>query len=100
MTKLYCSRCKAYTEIENEDRDRTEKGRYRLSGLCINCGKVNCVFTNENYDFKNKTGKALASDRIKRQEASKNRKARKLGLEILASSKEVRKCVRKCLRGE
>jgi hypothetical protein len=98
MTKLYCTRCKAYTDITNEDRDITTNGRYRLSGLCVKCEKVNCVFTNENYDFKRKSAKDASTARIKRKEASLNRKAKKLGRSILDADEEVQKCVRRCLK--
>lgn len=86
MTKIYCLKCKAYTETENEDQDISTNGRHRLSGGCIKCGKVKCVFTNANYDFDTqKSARERAKARIQRKERTLNRKAKKLGREIYDS---------------
>lgn len=100
MTKIYCLKCKAFTDTENEDRDITSNGRHRLSGECTKCGKIKCVFTDENYNFDmhKKNAKEKALDKIKRKERNLNRRAKKLGREILDSDENVQKCVRKCLR--
>ena len=99
MTKIYCLKCKAFTETENEDRDISSNGRHRLSGECTKCGKTKCVFTDENYNFEahKKSAKERATAKIKRKEASMNRRAKKLGREILDADKGVRKSVRQAL---
>ena len=100
MTKIYCLKCKAFTETENEGRDISSNRRHILSGECTECGKVKCVFTDENYNFethKKKSAKEKATAKIKRKEASLNRKAKKLGREILDADKGVLKSVRQTL---
>ena len=100
MTKIYCLKCKAHTETVNEDRDISKNGRYRLSGECTECGSVKCVFTDENYNFEThkKSTKEKAVAKIKRKEASLNRRAKKLGREILDTDKRVQKSVRQVLK--
>src|ERR1043165_274846 len=100
MTKIYCLKYKAFTETDNEDRDISSNGRYRLSGECTECSKVKCVFTDENYNFethKKKSAKEKAIAKEKRKTASLNRRAKKLGKEILDADKGVQKSVRQAL---
>ena len=96
--KTYCLRCKTYTSTENEDWNTTEKGRNFLSGQCADCGQVKVCFTNEKGTFHKKSAKELADARITRKETSLNRRAKKLGREILDADEKVLKCVRKCLK--
>jgi hypothetical protein len=96
--KIYCLKCKVYTETENEDRNVTERGCNFLSGQCVNCGRVKVCFTNEKGTFNRKSVKELAVARIKRKEASLNRRAKKLGREILDADEGVKKGVRKILK--
>ena len=99
MTKFYCLKCKAFTETDNEDQDISKNGHYRLSGECTKCGKTKCVFTDENYNFEahKKSAKERAMAKEKRKKATLNRKAKKLGQEILDADKKVRRNVRKYL---
>ena len=100
MTKIYCLKCKAHTETDNEDRDISKNGRYRLSGECTECDKIKCVFTDENYNFethKKKSAKEKTIAKEKRKISSLNRRAKKLGKEILDADKEVQKSVRQAL---
>ena len=77
----------------------TEDGRrYRLRGDCESCGKLKMTFTGENWEFRQKSKKELAVARTKRQNATLNRKAKKLGLRILESDAETQKCVKNCLK--
>src|SRR5437868_9124866 len=86
--KFYCSRCKAFTNIENEEWD---EGCQLLSGDCTDCGKTKVTFTNAKGSFQKKSTKELASNRIKRKERTLNRKAK----ELLRCRKKVQQCVRK-----
>lgn len=94
MTKFYCSRCKTHTNTENEEWD---EGRRLLSGDCVDCGKTKATFTNAKGSFQKKSAKELASNRLKRKERTRNRKAKELGREIMDADKKVQQCVRKCL---
>lgn len=96
MTKFYCLKCKAHTETqENEDWDEE---RRILLGSCAVCGKTKVTFTNASGSFRKKSAKELAVARIKRKEASLNRRAKKLGREILDADEGVKKSVRKILK--
>ena len=94
MTKIYCSRCKTYTNTDNEEWDEE---RRLLTGDCTDCGKTKVTFTNVKGSFQKKSAKELATNRIKRKERTLNRKAKELGREILNSDKKVLQCVKKCL---
>ena len=93
-TEIYCSKCKAYTDNENEEWDQE---RRLLSGDCIKCGKTKITFVNEEGYFKKKSANQKATARIKRKERTLNKKAKKLGREILDADKKVRRNVRKYL---
>jgi hypothetical protein len=102
MTKIYCLKCKAFTETDNEDRDISKNGRYRLSGWCTECGKVKCEFTDENYNFKThkklkKSAEEKSLNKIKSKERAMNRRAKKLGHAILDSEKKTQRKVRRIL---
>jgi NAD-dependent SIR2 family protein deacetylase len=99
MAKIYCSKCKSHTNTKNEEWD---EGRRLLSGECTKCGKIKITFTNEKGSFHQKSAKELEVAREKRKEATLNRRAKKLGREILDSEnrKKVLRCVRKCLDDE
>ena len=94
MTKIYCSRCKTYTNTDNEEWD--EKCRL-LTGDCTDCGKTKVTFTNAKGSFQKKSAKELATNRIKRKERTLNRKAKELGRAILNSDKKVQKSVKSSL---
>ncbi len=89
--QIYCSKCKTHTETENEDWDQE---RRLLSGDCTDCGKMKVTFVNEKGYFKKKSSKELVTARIQRKERTLNRKAKKLGREILDADKKVQKKVR------
>src|SRR3954454_17781746 len=96
MTKFYCLKCKAHTETqENEDWDEE---RRILLGSCGVCGKTNVTFTNARVSFRKRIAQELAVARIKSNEASLNRRAKKLGREILDADEGVKKSVRKILK--
>ena len=100
MIKIYCLKCKAFTETDNESQDISKNGRYRLLGECTECGKIKCVFTDENYNFethKKKSAKEKTIAKEKKKTASLNRRAKKLGKEILDADKGVQKSVRQAL---
>ena len=100
MTKIYCLKCKAFTETDNEGQDISKNRRYRLLGKCTECGKIKYVFTDENYNFeihKKKSAKEKTIAKEKRKMASLNWRAKKLGKEILDADKGVQKSVRQAL---
>ena len=96
MTKFYCIKCKTYTETR-DDEDWDEERRM-LYGSCENCGKTKVTFTNAKGTFRKKSAKELVTVRIQRKERTFNRKAKKLGREILDADKSVQKDVRKYLK--
>jgi hypothetical protein len=100
MTKIYCLKCKEYTETENEDRAITDNGKPVLTGECRKCGKTKCVFTNADYDYspKKKSARERTEAKIKRKEATERRRAKRLGEKILYADEELQKCVKKCLK--
>ena len=99
MTKIYCLKCKAFTETDNEDQDISRNGRYRLSGWCTKCGSTKCVFTNKKYNFEvhEKSTKERAMTKEKKKKATLTRRAKKLGYAILDSEKKTQRKVRSIL---
>jgi hypothetical protein len=96
MTKFYCLKCKAHTETQ-EDEDWDQERRI-LFGSCAVCGKTKVTFTNASGTFRKKSAKELATARIQRKERTFNRKAKKLGRQILDADKRVQRSVRKTLK--
>ena len=97
MSQIYCSRCKAFTNTENEEWD---EGRRLLSGVCAKCGKTNTTFVNNQGTFKisrKKTAKEKAIAKEKNYQRTLNRRAKKLGYAILDSEKKTQRKVRSIL---
>ena len=49
MSQIYCSKCKTFTNTENEEWDEE---RRLVTGVCAKCGKTNATFVNKQGTFK------------------------------------------------
>ena len=89
---IYCVKCRKYTGTQNGEWVETSKNRSRLIGECVKCGKGKSVYTNKDGYFKQKNTKELAEAKKERRRRTFNRRARKLGQEILmATPKKITK---------
>jgi site-specific DNA-adenine methylase len=95
MTLIYCLKCKAKTDSKSESYEVTSNDQNRLTAICIKCGKKKGVFVGTDGNYKSKNQRELATARIKRKETALNRRARKIGREIIDN--DAQKCVKKCL---
>ena len=103
MVKIYCIKCKQKTDTTGEQQDMTNSGRYRILGDCSICGTYKSVFTGEGWKInpkseRERSKKDKADARVKRQESSLNRKARKLGLRVLSVDKTSQKMIKSLLK--
>jgi hypothetical protein len=83
---IYCVKCRKYTETQNGEWIEMPRNRSRLRGKCVICGKGKSVYTNKEGYFKQKNVKELAEAKKERSRRTFNRRAKKLGREILMST--------------
>jgi Domain of unknown function (DUF5679) len=98
MTQIYCLKCRKKTNTSEEIQDMTNNGRYRIHGDCTICGTHKNIFTGEDWEIKAHSKKELLEAKKKRQDYALNKKAKKLGLKILNADKDVKACIKRCLR--
>jgi hypothetical protein len=97
----YCSKCKKLTNLDENRSRRKEfinhKGvtHYMVIGPCIYCGTNISVFVNKDGVFTPKSNEERAKSREKRAISTRNKKALKIGLEVL--NKNAMPCVKKCI---
>ena len=92
---IYCLKCKVKTDSKSESYEVTSHDQNRLTGICVKCGKKKGVLVNTDGNYKPKNQRELATARIKRKKNTLNKRAQKIGREIIDN--DAQKCVKKCL---
>jgi hypothetical protein len=83
---IYCVKCRKYTGTQNGEWIDKPGKRPRLIGKCVVCEKKKSVYTNNSGYFKQKNAKELVEAKKERRRRTFNRKAQKLGREIMIST--------------
>ena len=95
MTKIYCNKCKGFTDTKSEKTVITPKQRTRLTGICKDCGTKKGMFVSKNKTFHQKTDEELEEARFRRASNSVKKKALAIGYKALYD-KDTTKCVIDC----
>jgi site-specific DNA-adenine methylase len=95
MTAIYCAKCRESTSTKSEKKETTEKGRYRLIGICAICGTKKGMFVNSNWKVNPKTREEREEAKEKREKYAENRRVKKLAKKIKDNDAE--ECVKLCL---
>lgn len=97
----YCSKCRKLTNLdENKCRKKefiNSRGitHHMVVGPCIYCGTNIAVFVNKDGVFTPQSNEECAKAKEKRAISTRNKKAMKIGLEVL--NKNAMSCVKKCI---
>ena len=97
MTKLYCRTCKDYVNVGKEQRiPAVGKGANRIHGTCPKCKKKINSFVGSDWTVAEHDKSEWETIRAKRERATLQRNAKKLGLMIYEEQKCL-DCALKCL---
>jgi hypothetical protein len=96
MTKIYCVKCREFTDTKSEKFVTTKNDRTRLTGICKACGTKKGMFVSKDRTFIPKTEDELEEARFKRATSSVKKKALAIGYKALYD-KDTTKCVIDCL---
>ena len=96
MTKIYCVKCREFTDTKSERFVTTKNNRTRLTGICKACGTKKGMFVSKDRTFNPKTEDELEEARFKRATSSVKKKALAIGYKALYD-KDTQKCVMDCL---
>jgi hypothetical protein len=99
MSEIYCVKCREFTNTKPKAGKlvTTSNGRYRLTGICVDCGSKKGVFTNQYGQTTQKTPEEIADAKIKRSERTFKRQCFNIGYDILTSENDIQKCAKACL---
>ena len=96
MTAIYCAKCRSITNTKQEKRETTEKGRNRLSGICVTCDTKKGAFVNSKWKIHEKTPKEQEKVESKKIARSLKKEAEEIGWRVLANP-EAKECIENCL---
>ena len=96
MTKIYCVKCREFTDTKSEKFVTTANGRTRLAGICKICNSKKGMFVNEKKGFHKKTNEEMDEATNKRIARNLKKKALAIGWKAIADE-DTEKCVKACL---
>lgn len=96
MTKIYCVKCREFTDSKSEKFVTTANGRTRLAGICKTCNTKKGVFVNKNRGFHRKTDEEIEEATNNKLEKNLKKKALAIGYKALYDE-DTKKCVINCL---